>query len=269
MATKISDWRIAHGGKITYGSDSAGVLLVQRALLASGAQLVDDGEWGEVSEAAIKRFQSSHYLPPTGWVGTRTAILLDQELADTPVPKALPSVLQIAPWLSYMRAITGTKELPGAADSEIILAWSQDIAKEFPDMAKYSRNYKHDATPWCGQAMAWAMAKASIRPPFGDKETDCYLYAQSWAKWERSLAQPIPGCVLVFSRAGGGHVTLCEKVDGKRVWCRGGNQSDMVNVITKTLDDSFLGARWPSAFPIPTTAIAGDISNVAQEGSLA
>jgi uncharacterized protein (TIGR02594 family) len=265
----ISTWRLQNG-RVARGSGSVGVTYVQRALLAAGAQLPLDGEWGDITEEAVKRYQSAHDLPPTGWVGIRTAELLDKELTDVPavvVPPPLPSVLGVAPWISYMRAVTGTKELPGDADSTIILSWAADIARIFPEMAAYSRSYRHDATAWCGLSMAWAMARAGVRPPFGSNDTERYLYAKSWASWGVPLAAPIPGCVMVFSRAGGGHVTTLEKIDGKKVWCRGGNQGDMVNVITKTLDSSFVAARWPMGFALPAKPLAGDISSAVKEGS--
>jgi hypothetical protein len=253
MAGLIRNWLATHGLKrISFGNDGPGVLYVQKALLASGAQLDADSEWGDVTEAAVKRFQSAHDLPPVGYVGLRTSELLDKVLGDVlpeKIPASLPSVLAVAPWISYMRAITGTKELPGEADSSIILSWTADIAKAFPEMAVYAKSYKHDATPWCGLALAYTMAKAGIKPA-----------------WGRPV-ELTPGCVLVFSRAGGGHVTTCEKVEGNTFWCRGGNQSDMVNVIKKARDSSFVGARWPSNFDV--VKITGDISNVVNEGSFA
>jgi hypothetical protein len=45
-----------------------------------------------------------------------------------------------------------------------------------------------------------------------------------------SLEVPSPGAVMVYSRTGGGHVTLYESEDANYYYCRGGNQSDSVNV---------------------------------------
>jgi hypothetical protein len=65
------------------------------------------------------------------------------------------------------------------------------------------------------------------------------------------LDQPRLGCVVVMQRSGGGHVTLFEGWDGSKIKCRGGNQSDAINVQSyKT--DGVIAYLWPKAGgPIP------------------
>lgn len=267
---QIADYRAAHG-RITYGSGAPGVLLVQRALMADGAVLVADGEFGSITEMAVKVFQSRSDMPPVGWVGIRTAELLDRALllkgGDLPPP--LPTV-QGAPWLSYMRAITGTRELPGAADSPIIMSWNNDISRAFPEMQSYATgSYTHDLIPWCGQCAAACMVHCNpaIRPPFvKGKDTDCYLWADSWSRWGAGLSKPVTGCVMTFKRSGGSHVTFLEKMDGNDFcYVRGGNQSDMVNVTRRSMD-GFTAARWPAGIPLARDLVA-DISNIVKHGS--
>ena len=76
------------------------------------------------------------------------------------------------------------------------------------------------------------MAKADIRPPFGDTDTDRFLWARSWADDPNYhvLKTPRLGCVVVLTRSGGGHVTLYESTSGTNYMCRGGNQSDAINL---------------------------------------
>lgn len=270
--TTLSEYLQRTGGRINEDDPPDVIKQVQQGLLRSGAQLVDDGDWGPITEAAVQHFQLAHNMPPVGWIGGRTAAALDGLLDAIPVPDKdpilpAPSVLKGAPWLSFMRAITGTKELPGEADSPTIMLWAGAIGKAFPEMASYCKQYRHDATPWCGLAMAYVMAKAGVRPVFGSTDTERFLYARAWASWG-TACDPTPGCIMVFSRLGGGHVSLLEKVEGSTFYIRGGNQTDMVNVIKKTKDASFVGSRWPSNVAMDKT-IVSDISNAVGEGSLA
>ena len=70
-------------------------------------------------------------------------------------------------WLLTMRSISGLSEKPGAADEPKIMAMADEIARIFPDMKSYCDQYNHDSIPWCGLCVAYTMAKANIRPPFG------------------------------------------------------------------------------------------------------
>lgn len=79
------------------------------------------------------------------------------------------------------------------------------------------------------------MTMAGIRPPFkSGSDTDCFLWARAWADDPNfiKLATPRLGCIVVLSRSGGGHVTTYEADAGSSIKCRGGNQSDAVNLAT-------------------------------------
>jgi len=158
-------------------------------------------------------------------------------------------------WLLVMRAITGLTEEPGSADNPKIIAMARYIGKKFPDMKSYCDQYQHDSTAWCGLTAAFCMAVADIRPPFGPTDTDKFLWALSWQHWLAGGGRPpggkpvspVQGAVVVMEREGGGHVTLLESVDGNGSYkCRGGNQSDAVNV--QTYDpDAVVALVWPAA----------------------
>lgn len=136
------------------------------------------------------------------------------------MPDAAPS------WLQTMRTITGTLEVEGSTDNPVILAWRDEIARRFPDMASYCAEYAHDSIPWCGLTVAYCMAHNEIRPVFGPDDTDKFLWAQAWKQFGSKVDRPQLGDVLVFAR----HVTLYDGEDGDFYLCRGGNQSDSVNV---------------------------------------
>jgi uncharacterized protein (TIGR02594 family) len=229
----------------------ADIIELQTALRAAGAELVPDGTFGPVTEAAVKRFQAAHHLDVDGAVGLTTAAALDAALQSNAVlAPALPSVISIAPWLSVQRAITGTREVSGAGDSPIILSWRDAILKRFPELKPGVGWYRHDEEPWCGLDQAYCMAMAGFRPPLDP------LWARNWVEnWKDGvqLAEPALGAILVYTRAGGGgHVTQYEGEDDNFLFCRGGNQSDMVNVSRFPKSRVPLGIMWAKGFPRPT-----------------
>ena len=171
----------------------------------------------------------------------------------------------IPPWLATMRSLKGTDEFAGGADNPIILSWRDFISRTYPEMATYCRNYTHDDVPWCGLTMAYVMAVNGIRPVFGPTDTDKFLWADAWRQFGTKLEQPRLGCVMVFTRDGGGHVALYEGDDGDNYRIVGGNQSDSVNV-TSMSKSRFSGAFWPREVlaqipkPAPGTKRFADIT---------
>ena len=155
-------------------------------------------------------------------------------------------------WLLTMRAISGLSEKPGSADEPKIMAMADEIARIFPEMKSYCDQYNHDSIPWCGLTVAYTMAKANIRPPFGSTDTDRFMWAKSWADdaGYQILKTPRLGCVVVMTRSGGGHVTLYESTSGSSYMCRGGNQSDAINLAAFP-KSNVVALVWPYAEPIP------------------
>ena len=74
--------------------------------------------------------------------------------------------------------------------------------------------------------------------------------ARSYMTWGVPLSQPVPGCIAVFSRSGGGHVGFVIADDGeRRLLILGGNQKDQVS-IAPFEKSRVMGYRWPRAVPI-------------------
>ena len=156
-------------------------------------------------------------------------------------------------WLTVMRSMTGLLESPGDADNPKILAMRDTIALAYPEMATYCNEYQHDDTPWCGLAAAYAMTMAGIRPVFGPTDTDRFYWAQAWddPSFGTLLDDPVLGCVVVLKRSGGGHVTFYESTSGSNYMCRGGNQSDSVNLSPQSISN-VIALVWPNeAGPVP------------------
>lgn len=171
-------------------------------------------------------------------------------LEQMPTPKAGPA--QAAPnkwkWLEKIDQLPalvaaalkeyGTTEVPGSRNNSRIIGWAKEVAK--CDSTPYSRWaadwYTHDSVPWCGLFMATMACRTMGNKP-DRAPVNSYLSALAWAAW----AEPVDfrntnniwcGDVAVFTRSGGGHVSIIVGVsqDGKNVICIGGNQSDAVNI---------------------------------------
>lgn len=149
----------------------------------------------------------------------------------TPTPTPTP------PWLSIAKSYIGVREIPGAPTHPTIARWLSQLRAWWTD----------DETPWCGVAMAAFVNEAGIPYP------KAFYRAKAWATWGVACA-PIRGCVVVFERAGGGHVAVLEGVtaSGKLV-CVGGNQGDAVKMAV--FDPARVVAyRWPDKWPVPYPA---------------
>jgi len=152
-------------------------------------------------------------------------------------------------WLEVMRRISGTKEYSGAANNPKIMGWVDTIARTYPEMKSYCDLYTGDDIAWCGLTVAYCMTEAGIRPVFGPTDTDKWMWAQAWAgdsKNFKPTGRVTPGTIVVMTRSGGGHVTLFEEWDGDMLRCRGGNQSDQVNVASYD-PETVIQYVWPVA----------------------
>src|SRR5262245_6094908 len=152
-------------------------------------------------------------------------------------------------WLQTMRAITGLAEDtdPGESNPKIV-GMASYVGQKFSEQADYAALYTTDDTAWCGVAAAWAMATADISGPFGKTDTDRWMWALSWADSPDyiPLDEPRLGCVCVFERSGGGHVSLFEYEEGPNLYVRGGNQSNAVTLAPYSRS-SCVGFFWPKA----------------------
>jgi uncharacterized protein (TIGR02594 family) len=118
--------------------------------------------------------------------------------------------------LVEMLKIFGTLESPGASDNPTIMSWAKDLGL---------KDYKHDAIPWCGLAMA-IVAKRSGKEVVKDP-----LWAANWLKFGNKVINAMLGDVLVFKRPGGNHVGLYVGEDRECYHVMGGNQRDSVSIV--------------------------------------
>lgn len=151
-------------------------------------------------------------------------------------------------WLTLARVQIGTREIVGPKHSPVIMGWIRELGAKVLGV-----QVNDDETPWCGTFMAWLMKRSGLTPP------PIAVRAAQWGragKWGRELLGPRLGCVLVFTRDGGGHVGLYLGEDATHFHVLGGNQSNNVS-ITRIAKNRLAvgGMRWPHGPELPPQQI--------------
>lgn len=155
-------------------------------------------------------------------------------------------------WVVEGRKHLGLPEIAGPNHSPVIQSWLHKLRAWWND----------DETPWCGVYVAACFDTCGFSLP------KYWMRAKAWADWGLPLVIPVPGCVVIFDRQGGGHVGFVVGQDVRgRLMVLGGNQGNKVSIAA--FDRSrVLGYRWPMeadprnwvAAPLPMMAFAGDSS---------
>jgi uncharacterized protein (TIGR02594 family) len=138
-------------------------------------------------------------------------------------------------WMQEARKHDGLKEIPGQKTNPIIYGWLSRLKAWWSD----------DETPWCGTFVAHCMKSAGHEPP------KYWMRAKAWADWGRPIDYPVPGCIAVFERNGGGHVGfVVGQSDGGLLMVLGGNQGNQVSTapIAETRAIAYV---WPAGVPVP------------------
>lgn len=137
-------------------------------------------------------------------------------------------------WLKIARQLIGISETKGPEHTPEILQFWRDIKRG---------GIRDDETPWCAAFVGAVLERAGIR-------SSRFESAKSYLQWGLPLDRPIPGCVVVFGRSGGGHVGfVIGKTAGDGLLVLGGNQGDAVN-IRAFPRSRVLGYRWPAGVQI-------------------
>lgn len=113
----------------------------------------------------------------------------------------------------------GTKEKRGAAHNPIILGWAKEI-KSYVGIP-----YDADEIPWCGLFIGVCASRAGYAPP------KVCIRAKEWGSFGVHSNRPKLGDVLIFDRAGGGHVGLYVGEDSECFHVLGGNQGNAVSIV--------------------------------------
>lgn len=136
-------------------------------------------------------------------------------------------------WIAEARKHIGLREIPGPKSNSVIQGWLRSL-KAWWDQ---------DSVAWCGTYTAQVLQACKLSYP---KE---WYRAKAYLSMPVKLDKPAYGCIVVFDRAGGGHVGFVVGVDRfDNLMVLGGNQGDMVS-IKPFSRDRVLGYRWPNLYP--------------------
>ena len=138
-------------------------------------------------------------------------------------------------WMKIARSYDGLKEIPGPRHNQTIIRW----------LGKLKAWWSDDETPWCGVFVAHCMQASWLPYP------KFYMRAKAWSDYGSLLRRDrlAPGAILVFDRAGGGHVGFYVGEDAGFYYVLGGNQSNAVNVM-KLGKSRLVASRWPKGEPV-------------------
>lgn len=142
-------------------------------------------------------------------------------------------------WLQEAQKFIGLKETKGPQHTPEIVQFWKDIRRG---------GIKNDETPWCAAFVGAMLERAGV-------PSSRFESARSYESWGVALKVPVQGCVVVFSRDGGGHVGFVVGQDkAGNLLVLGGNQSDAVNV--KAFQRARVTAyRWPSGVAMPSAPL--------------
>lgn len=226
---------------------------LQSRLIAHGARINADGDWGRNSITALRAFQEDQGLPATGVADKATVDALRQEPGRTPSspPPPLGAVERMPPWMAEMNRRAGLHEVrDNSALSDWLRSWG-----------RYLGNPKD--LPWCGDAVESCVAKTLPDEPLPSNP----FWAQAWAKFGIDARGPIVGAIGVIRWTGSsGHVGIVAGISGDRVNLLGGNQSNSINV-SSFPRSKFIAFRWPSTFPVKAYPALKGSAGVADFGS--
>lgn len=140
-------------------------------------------------------------------------------------------------WVVEARRFMGQREIKGPLHNAKIVQFWKTIKRG---------GIKDDETPWCAAFVGAMLEHVGI-------QSTRFESAKSYLDWGVKLNAPTLGCIVVFTRDGGGHVGFVVGQDAKgNLLVLGGNQADAVNV-SAFGRERVSGYRWPASVA-PTTA---------------
>jgi len=153
-------------------------------------------------------------------------------------------------WIKEARKHIGLKEIKGAKHNQQIVDFWKAIKRG---------GIKDDETPWCAAFVGAMLEGVGI-------VSSRFESARSYLDWGVKLNNPVYGCIVVFSRDGGGHVGF---VVGKNasgdLLVLGGNQGDAVNIRAFPVS-RVTGYRYPKGLIIPNEPLKiGDAAKTTGE----
>jgi uncharacterized protein (TIGR02594 family) len=143
-------------------------------------------------------------------------------------------------WLAIAKRHLGLKEFKGPQHNPAIVSM----------LVKLGAWWRDDETPWCGVFAGAVLREAGAEIP------EAYYRASEWETWGVGMHSPAVGCIVTFTRQGGGHVGFVVGQDKLgNLLVLGGNQGDEVNVRTFPSGRA-TSFRWPKDMgPLPVSGV--------------
>lgn len=200
------------------GDDVTELQLLLNHQLPNSPRLKPDGDFGGLTDQAVRNFQRGRQLEVDGIVGQASwqALLNQQQSAAPPV-----NVEGNPRWLQVARGEIGVRETRGNEHNQRILQYH----------ASTSLRATSDETPWCASFVNWCLIEAGVA---GTNSAA----AASFARWGIPTYSR-PGAVCVIHNPGaantslsrsGNHVGFLISENSTHYSLLGGNQSDSVKV---------------------------------------
>lgn len=199
-------------------------------------------------EAHFERAGVKHYDSRAAYADQALAAYEALERAGKLVPlfpvdaAVKPASGDASPWLTIARSYIGQKEIAGSKDNPTIAGFYKRV----------TGRTEHDEVAWCAAFVGSCLVEAGY-PSTGA------LNARSYLTYGTKLDEPIPGCIVVYSRGDPkgwqGHVQFFTRKVGSRIYGIGGNQQNAVGEDDYS-DDQLLGYRWPPGAPLGEAAPA-------------
>lgn len=141
-------------------------------------------------------------------------------------------------WIAEGRKLLGVEE--NANTSKVIAMWRDGFEAIGQPQRMKESIWSTGSTAWCGSFVAACLVRAGL----GKHVPKDFPMARAWAKAGAPLTAPAYGCVVVFSRGGGGHVGFVVGKDAKgNLMVLGGNQGNRV-CIKPFSKNRVLAYRW-------------------------
>jgi len=133
------------------------------------------------------------------------------------------------PWLAVAYREIGQEEIAGPQNNPRIIEYLATVGNP--------QGLQDDEVDWASAFVEWSLRQAGIPGPQS-------MEPNAWLNWGRTIPEPEPGCVVVFSFKGLGHVGFYVKTEGNSLYILGGNQSDAVKISRYAKKDA-IGYRMP------------------------
>lgn len=145
---------------------------------------------------------------------------------------AKPELIHIAIARNYL----GLSEIGATNKHPTIDAWAKNLSGQWLI-----------GQPWCGTFVAQVFKEAGL----SNKIPKDFFRAKEWEKAGTKLDKPAYGCVVTFTRDGGGHVGfVVGKTKSGLIKVLGGNQSNAVTI--QDFDPKRVTSyRWVSSGSVP------------------